>query len=107
VRELANAIERAAIVAKVSTLREEDLPPMARRAAGHEVAGRQRTAAREGTPDAVDARIETVERSHITLVLERTGWVIEGKNGAAAILGLAPSTLRSRMAQLGIRRATK
>jgi len=30
--------------------------------------------------------------------------VIEGKRGAAALLGLAPSTLRSRMVQLGIRR---
>jgi transcriptional regulator with GAF, ATPase, and Fis domain len=37
-------------------------------------------------------------------VLERTGWTIEGKKGAAAILDVAPSTLRSRMAQLGIRR---
>jgi transcriptional regulator with GAF, ATPase, and Fis domain len=45
-----------------------------------------------------------VERTHVIRVLERTGWVVEGKAGAAAILGLAPSTLRSRMAQLGVTR---
>ena len=38
-----------------------------------------------------------VEREHITKVLEETLWTIEGKDGAAVILGLAPSTLRSRM----------
>ena len=33
-----------------------------------------------------------------------TGWRVRGKNGAAEILGLKPSTLESRMAKLGIRR---
>jgi transcriptional regulator with GAF, ATPase, and Fis domain len=55
-----------------------------------------------------DARLEsleTVERAHIVRVLERAGWVIEGKKGAAAVLGMAPSTLRSRMALLSIHRS--
>jgi formate hydrogenlyase transcriptional activator len=107
VRELANAIERAAIVAAGSTLREEDLPPMARRTPEHPGGTEQRTAAATSASEATDTRIETVERSHITRILERTRWVIEGKNGAAALLGLAPSTLRSRMAQLHIRRSSK
>jgi transcriptional regulator with GAF, ATPase, and Fis domain len=37
-------------------------------------------------------------------VLERAGWVIEGSQGAAQLLNLTPSTLRSRMKKLGIRR---
>ena len=45
-----------------------------------------------------------VERDHITKVLEETSWTIEGKDGAAAILGLAPSTLRSRMTKFDITR---
>jgi transcriptional regulator with GAF, ATPase, and Fis domain len=44
------------------------------------------------------------ERSHIISVLHRTGWRIEGTRGAAHILNVAPSTLRSRMKKLGIRR---
>ena len=46
-----------------------------------------------------------LERSHIVRVLEDHAWVIEGKGGAAAALGLRPSTLRSRMEKLGIRRS--
>jgi formate hydrogenlyase transcriptional activator len=35
-------------------------------------------------------------------VLSKTGWRIKGPNGAAALLGLKPSTLYSRMTKLGI-----
>ncbi|HEX2453611.1 MAG TPA: sigma 54-interacting transcriptional regulator [Vicinamibacterales bacterium] len=45
-----------------------------------------------------------VERRHITSVLETTRWRIEGVGGAAHLLGLKPSTLRSRMLKLGIGR---
>ena len=46
-----------------------------------------------------------VERAHILRVLHATGWRIEGVSGAAVTLGLKPSTLRSRMRRLGVRRA--
>ncbi|MGI9238091.1 MAG: sigma 54-interacting transcriptional regulator [Woeseiaceae bacterium] len=42
------------------------------------------------------------QHRHIVDVLKRTGWVIEGKNGAASALGLAPSSLRSKMKRLNI-----
>ncbi|MDH3531795.1 MAG: sigma 54-interacting transcriptional regulator [Gammaproteobacteria bacterium] len=48
--------------------------------------------------------LTTVERSHIVNVLERTQWKISGDDGAAAILGMPSSTLRSKMKRLGIRR---
>jgi len=48
--------------------------------------------------------LEEVEREYIIRTLEQTGWRIEGKNGAATILGLNPSTLRTRMMKLGIQR---
>jgi transcriptional regulator with GAF, ATPase, and Fis domain len=104
VRELANVIERAAIVATGTTLGEKDLPPLARTDA-RDAEGRDEP----GRPleDEPDPRLESVERAHVTRVLERVGWVIEGKKGAAALLGLAPSTLRSRMAQLAIRRTKR
>jgi formate hydrogenlyase transcriptional activator len=37
-------------------------------------------------------------------VLEESQWVIAGSEGAATRLGLPPSTLRSKMKQLGIAR---
>ena len=48
--------------------------------------------------------LEATERKHIESVLASTSWVIEGAKGAAAILHMNPSTLRSRMRKLGIRR---
>ncbi|MDI6755654.1 MAG: sigma 54-interacting transcriptional regulator [Thermodesulfobacteriota bacterium] len=49
--------------------------------------------------------LEEMERNQILKTLSETRWRIEGKDGAAAILGLHPSTLRARMHKLGIVRA--
>jgi len=46
--------------------------------------------------------LEELERNQILKVLSETRWRIEGKDGAAAILGLHSSTLRARMHKLGI-----
>lgn len=48
--------------------------------------------------------LEETERNQIIKILSETLWRIEGKNGAAAILGIHPSTLRARMHKLGIQR---
>src|SRR5262252_1306456 len=48
--------------------------------------------------------LAAVERLHIVRVLQAVDWTIEGPRGAAVRLGLHPSTLRSRMRQLGITR---
>jgi formate hydrogenlyase transcriptional activator len=89
VRELQNVIERAVVVARGSVvaieesmLRTEDAPEVS----------------------TIDT-LESVERNHIIRALNETGWVIHGKKGAAEILGINPSTLRSRMEKLGIKRS--
>ncbi len=46
--------------------------------------------------------LEEMERNQILQTLSETRWRIEGKGGAAAILGLPPSTLRAKMHKLGI-----
>lgn len=48
--------------------------------------------------------LEEVEREYIVRVLAATSWRISGPRGAARILGLNASTLRSRMKKLGITR---
>jgi transcriptional regulator with GAF, ATPase, and Fis domain len=53
---------------------------------------------KEGT----QKKFETMAREHILQVLQKTSWKIEGEGGAAAILGLKPSTLRFRIKKLGI-----
>jgi transcriptional regulator with GAF, ATPase, and Fis domain len=84
VRELRNIIERGMIASTGSTL-NVDVPD----GSG---AGSQ-----GGT-------LEQVEKRYILEVLEATGWRVNGAGGAAEHLGLNPSTLRSRMARLGISR---
>ncbi len=48
--------------------------------------------------------LEEHERQYIQSILEHTNWVIRGDGGAAALLGMNPSTLYSRMKKLGIER---
>jgi formate hydrogenlyase transcriptional activator len=90
VRELQNVIERAVVLAKGPIVPIED--SMLR--------------VDEATEDAaaIDT-LENVERQHILRALDETRWVIHGKKGAAEILGINPSTLRSRMDKLGIKKA--
>ena len=45
-----------------------------------------------------------VQRDGILRALERTGWRVSGPKGAAAVLGLKPTTLESKMKKLGIHR---
>ena|GEM_PF-3868699 len=45
-----------------------------------------------------------LEHDHILQVLQKTGWRIEGENGAAGLLGINSSTLRARIRKYGIHR---
>ena len=97
-RELANALERATILSRKVELGAEafDVPlraPVARVALEPPrlVAGAVPT-------------LEEVQRQHILRVLALTEGRIYGPGGAAALLGLKPSTLQSRMKKLGIAR---
>ncbi len=47
--------------------------------------------------------LEEIERAHFVEVLQRTRWKIDGTDGAARLLKLHPSTLRSRIKRPGIR----
>jgi formate hydrogenlyase transcriptional activator len=55
-------------------------------------------------PQTQPQSLEDAERHHIRGVLSSTRWVVEGPKGAAVLLKMNPSTLRSLMKRLGIRR---
>ncbi len=59
---------------------------------------------REDQPSADLQTLADIERAHIIRILWTTSWRIEGGVGAARVLGVNPSTLRSRMRKLGIKR---
>lgn len=58
----------------------------------------------EASGDGADRSLATMERRHIEAVLRDTNGIIEGPRGAAKVLGMSPSTLRHRMAALGVSR---
>lgn len=92
VRELQNVVERAAVLASGPVLEVD--------ASLDESAARAR---RTVTAQASRANMDDMQRAHIQGVLLTTRGVIEGPHGAAAILGMHPNTLRSRMKKLGVR----
>ena len=85
IRELRNVIERAVILSESSTLQV----PM-------EAAVVDETAPRP--------TLAAAEREQILAALDQTGWRIRGPAGAAALLGLKPTTLESRIKKLGLKR---
>ncbi len=88
VRELESVIERAIIISQGAAL---------------QVLDRFDTFQKAEEPAGQDVKpLVELEHDHILQVLQKTYWRIEGENGAAALLGLNPSTLRGRMRKYGI-----
>ncbi|MDD5524643.1 MAG: sigma 54-interacting transcriptional regulator [Smithella sp.] len=85
VRELESIIERAVILCSGPVLHLADKLEISSPA----ISSAMRT-------------LEDTERSQIIKILTETNWRIEGKDGAAAILGIHPSTLRARLHKLEI-----
>jgi PAS domain S-box-containing protein len=86
IRELRNVVERAMIVATSRRL-SIVLPSM------------------PAPPPRHGLKLVDVETEHIRGVLESAGWRIRGAGGAAEQLGLKPTTLETRIAKLGLKRA--
>ena len=84
-RELRNIVEHAMITSSDGTLRLRLPHP-----ASAEIS--------------TNGNLEDVERLHILDILQKTGWRVTGKGGAAEILGMKRTTLQSKMKKLGIKR---
>jgi formate hydrogenlyase transcriptional activator len=86
-RELRNVVEHAMIVSSGKTL---DLH------------------APQGSSSEITANLSLAdaERRHILGVLQKSGWRLTGRGGAAQVLGLKRTTLQSKMKKLGIKRPT-
>jgi PAS domain S-box-containing protein len=96
IRELQNVIERALITSEGLDLRI-DLPVG--------VAARSVVAAEPESPAApagilTDAQVRQLERDNLKAALQAAGGKLFGKNGAAELLGLKPTTLASRLKRL-------
>jgi len=85
IRELQNLIERAVILTRGDVLQVPELPSV--------------------TPNQTGPMtLAEAERDHILKVLEGSNWVVGGRAGAAARLGVKRTTLIAKMKKLGVSR---
>jgi len=90
IRELQHIIERAVILTKGAQLATVDFINLIG----------------SGSPTVSPiVTLDEAERAHILKALEATSWRIAGDQGAAKILGVPSTTLRSRMEKLGINKS--
>jgi formate hydrogenlyase transcriptional activator len=88
VRELENSLARAVVLSPGEVL---EMPPD--------------LVAAHGSPETSHPQsLHDAERRHVESILVSTNWIVEGPHGAAKVLDMNPSTLRSLMKRLGIRR---
>ena len=85
IRELQNILEREAILSKQAVLQLS--APLSNEQSNEQVVS-----------------LDAVQKQHICEVLKRCNGQISGENGAATLLGLPESTLRSKMKKLAIKR---
>jgi transcriptional regulator with GAF, ATPase, and Fis domain len=85
VREVMNAVERSVILTRGNVLNAY-------------------VPASTKPTDSEALSMEEMERKHISETLGKTNWRVRGRDGAAELLRMKPTTLESRMRKLGIRR---
>jgi PAS domain S-box-containing protein len=101
VRELQNVIERSVITAQDGQLNLDRALPISDMAAKN-----MPEASAEPSPSHILKlrELQELERENILRALESSNWRVAGKDGAAALLGMNPSTLNSRIRALRIQR---
>ena len=99
IRELQNVIERAVIIAPANRL-VFDLPknPKSRSVVP------PKTTAHASGPVLTFDDIKQLERQNILNALNSTNWKMFGKNGAAELLGIPPTTLTTRIQRMGLKK---
>jgi PAS domain S-box-containing protein len=99
VRELKNVIERAVILSKGNTLRLELSLPQGNR----DSASGAKPLPGEGQV-LTEKQMRELQKQNLAEALKQTGWRVSGKDGAAELLGIKPTTLADRIKSFGLRR---
>ena len=97
VRELQNLIERAIIVTNNGAINWQDIIPSTR-------VTEVQSAETKSDKILNSKELIELERKNILKALRQTKWKISGKEGAAELLQLRPTTLASKIKSLGIER---
>ena len=99
IRELQNVIERAVIIAQTNRL-VFDLPKSSK---NRNVFPKHQSANTSGKVLTFDD-IKQFERENILNALKNASWKIFGEKGAAALLGIPPTTLTTRIQRMGLKK---
>jgi PAS domain S-box-containing protein len=100
VRELKNVIERAVILSKGNTLRLDlSLPGSSATRGAAEIGA----AGKDGNV-LTENQMRSLQKQNYIAALKRADWRVSGKEGAAELLGVKPTTLTDRIKSLGIRK---
>jgi len=116
IRELRNVLERTAIISQGGPLRldlvlgkgpAETTPQFTSSSSfaqltSPSLAERRRSAS--GSSYLTEEERKRRERENVVVALERTGWKIYGRGGAAELLGVKPNTLAARLRVMGIKK---
>ena len=100
VRELKNVIERAVILTHGDVLRLDLSMPVVEEPGS---SGDVKTAA-PGQEIMTDTEMQQLQRENMRRALEHTNWRVSGKEGAAELLGMRPTTLADRIKAFGLRK---
>lgn len=99
VRELKNVIERAVILSQGNVLRLDLSLPQAR-----VVVPPAESAETKQQGVLTEKQMRELQKQNLVAALKQTDWRVSGKHGAAALLGVKPTTLTDRIKSFGIRR---
>lgn len=101
VRELKNVIERAVILSKGGAL-QLDLPSVG--AASHSAPAP--SVDHEPSQILTENDMRELQKRNMQAALEKSGWKVSGPNGAAALLGVRPTTLADRIKAFELQKPT-
>jgi len=101
VRELKNVIERAVILSRGNVLRLDlSLPENA--IGGGQFAEQRNPLGEEQVLN--EQQMKALQKRNVLIALRQSNWRVSGKQGAAELLGVKPTTLTDRMKMMGIRK---
>jgi transcriptional regulator with GAF, ATPase, and Fis domain len=101
VRELKNVIERAVILSKGNALRLDLSMPGTQPGTADSSGSHLHVAADQVL---TDKQMRELQKRNIIAALQTTDWKVSGKDGAAELLGVRPTTLYDRLKAFGIKK---
>jgi len=100
VRELKNVIERAVILTKGDSLRLDLSMP----SVSHSAKGSDDREPSDRGELLNEAQMRDLQKKNLQKALELCNWRVSGKDGAAALLGVRPTTLSDRIKSFGLKK---